>query len=162
MVNRVPSILAAAMMLSVAMAAPASAEPIVVPQPGSSCPDRLADAFTQLPDAQEVVECRSDSGGHTWQPVPEPFDPSDIWLSYGPGLTLTGQGRRNPEILSGQWTATPLDDGACGAEQAAVTDAGVGAPQTATGKPGETLEFEVMPVVYTITLTGYCLWERSA
>lgn len=159
---RVRLVGAVTVLLLGAGAVPAGAEPIADPQPGSPCPVSVADAFTVLPDAREVVACGIAGGGLAWQPVTQPFDPSDVWLSYGPGLTLNGQGRRNPEILSGQWTATPLDGGSCGAEQAPVTDAGVGAPQTTTGKPGEMLSFEVLPVVYTITLTGNCLWERSA
>ena len=153
----------AVLALAVAAAAgapPTGAEPAVVPQPGASCPESFAEAYTQLPDAQEVVVCQPGSGGQTWLPVGQPFDPSDIWLSYGPGLTLHGQGRRNPELLSGQWTATPQDGGACGVEQAAVTDAGVGEPQATAGEPAQTLAFEEVPVVYSITLTGYCLWER--
>jgi hypothetical protein len=138
----------------------ANAEP-VAPAAGSSCSDSLADVFTQLPDGKTLVACQGVSGSHQWQSVSEPFEPSDRWLSYGPGLTLSGQGRRNPEILSGQWTASPQDaSSSCSAEQAPVTDAGVAPPQATAGKPGQTLHFEVVPVVFTITLTGNCLWER--
>jgi len=138
----------------------ANAEP-VVPAVGSSCPDGVADAFTQLADGKSFLACQGVSASYRWQPVSTPFEPSDRWLSYGPGLTLTGQGRRNPEILSGQWTASPQDPSStCSAEQAPVTDAGVAPPQTTAGKPGQVLHFEVVPVVFTITLTGNCLWER--
>ena len=66
-----------------------------------------------------------------------------------------------PEVLSGQWTATPQDSAsACSVEQAPVTDAGVAPPQTTVGKPGQALHFEVVPVVFSIVLGGDCLWER--
>lgn len=131
----------------------ASAEPDLTPQ----CSSDLAGAMTVLPDGKTFGVCE----GSSWRPVGSPFDPSDRWLSYGAGVTLHGQGRRNPEILSGQWTGSPLDPSSvCGVVQAPVTDAGVGAPQVTSGRPGLVLDFEVLPVVFTITLTGDCLWQR--
>jgi hypothetical protein len=138
----------------------ANAEP-VAPAVGSSCADSVAGAFTQLPDGTTFLACEGVSGGYRWQPVSAPFEPSDRWLSYGPALTLHGQGRRNPAILSGQWIATPQDlASTCSAEQAPVTDAGVAPPQKTVGKPGQALDFEVLPVVFSIQLGGDCLWER--
>jgi len=102
------------------------------------------------------------SCGHgSWQQVSAPFDPNDAWVSYGDGITLHGQGRRNPEVLAGRWTGTPMASGACGVEQTPVTDAGIGAPQRTVGKPGEPLQFEVGPVAFTVVLTGDCLWQRA-
>ncbi len=151
------------MVAAVAVAAGAgvaNAEP-VAPAVGSSCADSVAGAFTQLADGTTFLACEGVSGGYRWQRVSAPFEPSDRWLSYGPALTLHGQGRRNPEILSGQWTATPQDlVSACSAEQAPVTDAGVAPPQKTVGKPGQALDFEVLPVVFSIELGGDCLWER--
>ena len=144
----------------VAGAGVANAEP-VAPAVGSSCADSVAGAFTQLPDGTTFLACEGVSGGYRWQPVSAPFEPSDRWLSYGPALTLHGQGRRNPEILSGRWIATPQDlASACSAEQAPVTDAGVAPPQKTVGKPGQALDFEVLPVVFSIELGGDCLWKR--
>jgi hypothetical protein len=79
-------------------------------------------------------------------------------------LELHGQGRRNPEILSGDWIGYPQDSGSrCSAEQAAVVSAGVvGPPQTSMGGPGQPLQFEVLPVVFSIKLTGNCLWEKAS
>ncbi len=135
--------------------------PLAVAEPtaGAACSEGLTGAMTATPDGQTFLVCRAAA----WQTVGEPFDPSDRWVSGdGSALTLRGQGRRNPEILSGRWVATPLDGvSACGAEQSAVTDAGVGAPQATAGVAGKTLTFEVVPVVYTIKLTGNCLWTRT-
>jgi hypothetical protein len=138
----------------------ANAEP-AAPAVGSACADSVVGAFTQLPDGTTFLACEGVSRDYRWQPVSAPFEPSDRWLSYGPALTLHGQGRRNPEILSGKWTATPRDlASACSAEQAPVTDAGVAPPQKTVGKPGQALDFEVLPVVFSIELGGDCLWER--
>jgi hypothetical protein len=147
-------------------AACAHAEPArdhVVPQADAPCSETLADALTQLPDGQTFLVCRSEPGGYRWTPFTGPYPSSDRWLSYGPELKLHGQGLRNPEILSGQWVGSPQDPGSsCSAEQAAVVSAGeVGPPQTSTGKPGQPLHFEVLPVIFSIKMTGYCLWQRS-
>ncbi len=131
----------------------ASAAPVSAPD----CSDRLAAAMTVLPDESFAV---CDDG--SWQPVTAPFIPPDRWVSYGDGVLLHGQGRRNPEIMGGPWTGTPLDSSTvCGAEQASVTNDGVGAPVAVVGTAGETLPIEVGPVVFTITLTGDCLWEAA-
>lgn len=139
----------------------AGADP-VAPAPDSPCAADLADAFTQLPDGTTFLVCRGGPGGYRWTPFDGPYPSSDRWFSYGPAVKLHGQGLRNPEILSGHWTATPQDSTTtCGAEQAAVVSAGeVGAPQVSTGEPGQVLDFEVLPVVFSISLTGNCLWER--
>jgi hypothetical protein len=144
----------------------AHAEPLadpVVPHADTACSENLADALTKLPDGKTVLECRSVSGGYQWKPFPSPYPDSDRWLSYGPGLRLHGQGKRNPEIMSGQWVGSSLDSGSqCSVEQAAVVSAGeVGPSQISTGKPGQPLEFEVLPVLFDITLTGNCLWQKA-
>lgn len=134
----------------------AGADP-VSPRSGSPCAEDLADALTQLSD-RTFLSC---SGG-SWEPFTGPYVSSDRWFSFGPAVTLHGQGLRNPEILSGRWVATPVDPGTtCSAEQATVVSAGeVGPPQTSTGARGQPLDFEVLPVVFSIELTGACLWER--
>jgi hypothetical protein len=79
-------------------------------------------------------------------------------------MTLHGQGRRNPDVTSGDWTATPQDsDSSCGAVQRAVVEAGVvGPPQIAEGPDGRPLTFRVVPQLYSIDMSGYCLWTRVA
>jgi hypothetical protein len=129
----------------------ASAEPV----PGSSCP--APGALTKLPD-RTVLTC---SGG-TWTLFGGPYPFSETWVSDAAGITLHGQGLRNPEIMSGQWTGTPLDPTAvCAVEQASVVAAGeVGPTQTSTGEAGRPLDFQVLPVVFNITLSGDCLWQK--
>jgi hypothetical protein len=152
-----------AVVVAIGVLTPVAAADPGAPQPGSPCSSGLGDALTQAPDGT-FLGCSSAEGGYRWQLFTGPYPSSDRWLSYGPALTLHGQGRRNPEILSGDWIARPQDPGsACRAEQSAVISAGqVGPPQTSSGSPGQPLEFEVLPVVFTITLTGDCLWERQA
>ena len=84
----------------------ASAEP-VVPQPDTPCAAEMAGALTKLPDYKTVLECRNNQ----WQIFDSPFPNSDRWLSYGPELTLSGEGVRNREIDSGDWIAHPQDSG---------------------------------------------------
>ncbi|WP_199255598.1 hypothetical protein [Mycolicibacterium mengxianglii] len=138
---------------ALALAPVAAAEP--TPQPGTPCP--APDALTKLPD-RSVLTC---SAG-TWAPFANPYPFSEIWQSYGSGITLHGQGLRNPEIMSGAWVGTPLDPAAvCGVEQASVVAAGeVGPTQASTGQPGQPLDFQVLPVVFKITLSGDCLWRK--
>jgi hypothetical protein len=125
------------------------------PQPGGACP--APEALTKLPD-RTVLTC---SGG-TWTPYAGPYPNSGTWVSDQPGITLHGQGLRNPEIMSGAWTATPLEPAAvCGVRQASVVAAGeVGPEQTTAGQPGQVLDFQVLPVVFNITLSGDCLWQK--
>jgi hypothetical protein len=135
----------------VAVAQPAA------PQPGTPCPPDADGALTKV--ATSVLQCV----GGSWRPFTDVYPSSDRWLSYGPAVALHGQGMRNPEILSGPWTARPLTaDATCRAEQAAVVSAGeVGPPQMSIGEPGRPLRFEVLPVVFSISLSGACVWERD-
>jgi hypothetical protein len=137
--------------------AAASAEP-AAPQPNTPCSAVAKDALT-LP-AEVPLAC----DGVQWQAVTDPYPMSDRWLSYGPAMTLHGQGRRNPMLESGDWTATPLSpETTCAATQSAVVSGTptLTPPQTATGDQGKPLALEVVPRLATIELTGDCLWQRS-
>jgi len=157
-VTRLLSALVGVAALAIAPAV-AHAQP-VVPQPGSACPADADGALTLLPDDQGALEC----GLGRWQAFTDPYPSSDRWISYGPVLTLHGQGMRNPEVLSGQWTAYPQDPGSrCRADQVAVVSAGeVGSPHVTEGEAGRPLDLEVLPSMFTIELSGDCLWERKA
>ncbi len=65
--------------------------------------------------------------------------------------------------MSGPWTGTPQDAAArCSAEQTAVVGvAEVGPPQMAAGEPGQPLQFSIEPTMFTIELSGACLWEKA-
>jgi hypothetical protein len=78
-------------------------------------------------------------------------------------MTLHGQGRRNPDVASGAWTATPQDSNSrCGAVQRAVVEAGVvGPPQVAEGTEGQPLSIQVLPQLFSIDMSGYCMWTRT-
>ncbi|MGE2717915.1 hypothetical protein ACQI4L_27970 [Mycolicibacterium litorale] len=126
--------------------------------PGAACAPAVERALSQAPDGA-VVQC---TGGR-WEVYPGPYPNSDRWLSDDDGLDLHGQGMRNPEMLSGPWTAIPQNPATrCRAEQTAVVSAGeVGAPQVVEGQPGQPLHFEVLPVMFSIHLTGDCLWQAN-
>lgn len=134
-----------------------------VPQVGAPCPEQLADAMTLLPDATTYVACRQQAGGYTWADVQTPFDPSDTWVTYGPAVTLHGQGMRNPNLTSGQWTATPLDpESDCRASQQTVIEAGVlSDPQVFEGEKGKALTLPMLPKLFYAELSGNCLWVRD-
>ena len=145
-----------ALLLSSAVA---TADP-VAPQPDTPCASAFSDAMTWPSSAKMPLVCQDGQ----WRTVTSPQPPSDRWLSYGPEMTLHGEGRRNPNVRSGVWTATPQDSTSqCHAEQSAVVSPGVvSAPQTAEGQAGQPLEFEMVPRLFDLQLSGYCLWERVA
>jgi hypothetical protein len=143
-------------------AAPAHADG--VPQAGAPCPADFANVMTQLPGGRDFLVCQAGPNGPgSWAPVVTPFDPSSRWLSYGPEITLHGQGFRNPNLRSGQWTADPLDSvTVCGADQVTVVSAGVLAPLVhSQSQPGQPLQFTVLPKLFTIALSGNCLWSEE-
>ncbi len=135
-----------------------------VPQAGGPCSENLTDAMTQLPGGSDFLVCQGQpDGSQAWVPATVPFDPADKWFSYGSGITLHGQGFRNPNLSSGSWTASPRDPGAvCAAEQVTVVSAGVLAPpEYSQGEPGQPLSVELLPKLFTVTMTGDCLWSRN-
>lgn len=143
---------------------PASAQADVdVPAIGSPCRAELVDAMTLLPDERTYVRCQQSGLGYAWEQVQTPFDPNDTWLSYGPAITLHGQGMRNPNLSSGQWTATPQDpETICQATQTTVVEAGVLAqPQTLEGEQGKPMDVEMLPKLFYVELAGNCLWSKQ-
>lgn len=144
--------------LLLAPPAVASAEP-EAPQPGTTCAADFSDAMTRPADSRFALVCLNNQ----WQSVTTPQAPNDRWLSFGPPMTLHGEGLRNPDVASGNWTATPRDpDTSCRAEQRAVVEAGVvGAPQVSEAPAGQPLSFQVVPRLFSMELSGYCLWIRT-
>jgi hypothetical protein len=140
------------------LAAPtAHAEP-AVPQVNSVCHANLAGAYTQLPDLTTWLEC-----SHSWQVVDDPYPKSDRWFTYGPVLTLHGEAQRNREIDSGDWIAEPQDAASgCVATQTRVVEAGgVGPPEVSSGRPGQPLTMRLRPMLFTVELSGHCLWQKA-
>lgn len=148
-----------AMLTLLLSSAVASADP-VAPQADSSCPSNYADVMTMPKGATMPLVCQ----GGRWQPVTTPQPPGDRWLSYGPETTLSGEGRRNPNVASGAWTATPQDSMTqCRAEQSTVVSPGVvSSPEVSEAQPGQPLEFTILPRLFDIQLSGFCLWSRGA
>ena len=158
------TVLGALLAASAAVAPAAVAEPDEpAPQPGSPCSSELADAMTLLPDQTTYVVCAQSGPDYTWTPVQTPFSPNELWLSYGPAINLHGQGMRNPNLTSGQWTATPRDpQSACRVTQTTVVEAGVLAPPEVTeGQPGAPLSVEMKPRLFYVELGGNCLWAKD-
>ena len=140
----------------------ASASPIV-PGPDTPCSSNFVGAMTWLPNDKMPMECVQGNSGPRWQPVTSPYPVSDRWVTYGLAMKLHGEGLRNASIKSGDWTATPQDsDTTCRAEQLTVVTAGVvSAPQVDEGGAGKQLSFRVLPQLFSITMSGYCLWVKA-
>jgi len=119
--------------------------------------------MTLLPDEQTYVVCQEAAADYAWTAAPVPFEPNDTWLSYGPAITLHGQGMRNPNLSSGPWTATPQDsETVCRVQQETVVEAGVlSTPQLTEGESGQPLEVAMAPKLFYAELAGNCLWERD-
>ncbi|MDR3664517.1 MAG: hypothetical protein P4L86_29730 [Mycobacterium sp.] len=158
------TILTAAVGLTTALAPVATADP-AAPQQDQPCPSAAAEATTMPGTPAPVSGANTPLRCHDgrWQPVAMPADPSDRWLSTGPVVALHGQGLRNPNLLSGFWTGTPLDPSTtCRAQQRAVVSAGVVSPPTVSeSAPGQPVSFDVAPVAYSVEFSGYCLWTRT-
>jgi hypothetical protein len=145
----------------------ASAEP-GAPQANTECAPALDGALTQLLDyttrVTTYLHCGNQPGvGYRWQVFDSPYPNSDQWLSFGPKLVLHGEGQANREIDSGNWIGYPQDSGSrCAAQQQAVVRAGtVTAPLVSTGQPGQRLQLKILPLLFTIELSGYCLWQKE-
>jgi hypothetical protein len=132
----------------------------VAPQADTPCTADLSGVMTWPQGAKMPLVCADQQ----WRIVTTPQPPNDRWLSFGPPMLLHGEGMRNPSVKSGQWTATPQDPNSqCGAEQQAVASPGVvGPPQVTQGKAGEPLQVELQPRLFSIQMSGYCLWSRAS
>lgn len=118
--------------------------------------------MTRLPDQKTNLVCRQLAGeDYRWEVVKSDYPSSDRWLTYGPRLTLRGQGTRNYNLRSGDWIGLPQDpDSQCIEEQLAVLGAGVvSPPEVEAGPAGQQLSFRVPPNLFSIAMTGYCLWQ---
>ncbi len=150
----------------VASAATAHAE-LAYPRLGADCAPDFIGAMTLLPDEVTYAACRDVDGSPVWAAVQTPFEPNDTWISYGPEITVHGQGMRNPNVTSGRWLATPTEPPTdpptvCRAEQETVVEAGVlSEPQVSESDPGSELPVEFLPRLFYLTLSGNCLWTRE-
>jgi hypothetical protein len=70
---------------------------------------------------------------------------------------------RNPNLSSGQWTATPRDPQTrCRVTQTTVVEAGVlSVPEVTEGERGAPLPVEMKPRLFYVELAGDCLWVES-
>ena len=136
---------------------------MVSPQVQAPCSADLAGAMTLLPDERTYVTCQEGAAGYAWAAAPVAFEPNETWLSYGPAITLHGQGMRNPNLTSGRWTATPRDsETVCRVQQETVVEAGVlSTPQLSEGEPGQPLDVAMAPKLFYLELAGNCLWKRD-
>ncbi|MUL83759.1 MULTISPECIES: hypothetical protein [unclassified Mycolicibacterium] len=144
--------------------APPGPAQTTAPQPGTSCAESLAGVLTpadagQIGNNRRLLQCEDGS----WQPFADAYPSSDRWLTTGPEVILHGQGRRNPEAKAGTWTASPQTaEALCSVEVVDIVAAGrTSGPMTTTAAPGQPLTVEVSDHMFTVKLSGYCLWQRG-
>ena len=163
-VKRNRTVVSALAAVGVALSPAVAHADVITPGLAGPCSAGLAGVMTLLPDGQTYAVCQEDIGSNfAWQAAPVPFEPSTGWLSYGPGINLHGQAMRNPNLTSGQWTATPEGpETACRAQQQTVVAAGVlAAPQVFQGEPGQAMSVEMLPQLFYVELSGQCLWTKD-
>jgi hypothetical protein len=156
-------LIAIAEAIAVLSAPTAAYADLVEPQQDTACSPDLANAMTWLPEQKINLVClQQPNDRYLWKAITSDYPSSDRWLTYGPQLTLRGEGIRNHNLRSGDWIAVPQDpDSQCIAEQIAVVSAGVvSSPQVDGGATGQQLSFEVLPNLFSITMKGYCLWKK--
>lgn len=152
-------------LIALAQADPDDHQPDVAPAAGASCSAGLDGAVTALPvqtgdpsNRKNLLRCSEGS----WQVDNDEYPSSDRWLVSQPELVLHGQGVRNAELFAGTWTGTPqTPETVCTAVVRDATGGTVAAPQTVTAPAGKPAKFEASNWLFTVTLTGNCLWERS-
>ncbi|WP_231997426.1 hypothetical protein [Mycobacterium sp. 1245111.1] len=119
--------------------------------------------MTRPPDQQMTLVCQQQANeDYRWTIVTSDYPSSDRWLTYGPEMTLRGEGTRNYDLRSGDWIALPQDpDSQCIEEQITVVGPGVvSSPRVKAGEAGQQLSFRVLPNLFSITMKGYCLWSK--
>ena len=137
---------------------------VPAPDVGAACTAELEGAMTLLPDRTTYLRCLQQPGANfAWTAVQMPFPPNDTWFTYGPTITLHGQGMRNPNLSSGAWTGRPQDsEASCRVTQTNVLEAGVlAAPEDVAGEPGKPLAVQMRPTLFYAELAGDCLWVKD-
>lgn len=142
--------------VAVALPVPTAAADPIAPQSGSPCDTAVLGALTVAPDG--VRECTA----RGWQSTATPYPVSDRWVSLGPPMKLHGNGLRNAELPSGDWTGTPLEPtDTCVVQQVAVLrGVGAGPPETLKGEPGQLLSFTTPELLFSAEFSGACLWQH--
>lgn len=155
--------LPAAMLVAGLMNGPTAHADLPSPELDAPCAAELNGAMTLLADGITYAECQPSALGNTWVSAQTPFPPNELWFSYGPAITLHGQGMRNPNLVSGSWTATPRDpDTTCRVTQSTVVEAGVlAAPEVSEGEQGKPLAVQMQPKLFYAELAGNCLWVKD-
>jgi hypothetical protein len=135
----------------------ASADP-AVPQAGAACnsapgsPGANNGAQTLTP-RREVLICVSGDNAGMWQHLDELQRPVRNFFTYGPGIALTGG-----DVTAGEWwVGMAVFEGTTCAE--AQTD-GSGRPPVSQTNKSVYFDFELIPNLTTLTLSGHCNWVK--
>lgn len=155
----------------------ASAESPVVPRPNASCSRLLNEVrtwnFSEEPAAEytNLMCARAQGQQYRWSVVPVAY-PTRKWLSLGYGR----DGEVKSTLFSGSpttdgkymidypstWLGMPqTDDTECIAEQTPQIGPGaIGRPSSLAAGTGQPLVFEVIPNLFDLRLSGYCMWTE--
>lgn len=131
------------------------------PQADTPCSASVAGALARLPDGA-LLQCSAER----WVTFTANNPQSDRWVTYGPTaqLRLYGQASPSPQMMSGVWSGSPQSAaGQCEALVVNYDDLGNVLPaDEEVAEPGQPLAFPVAAQLLTATLSGDCLWQKSA
>jgi hypothetical protein len=128
------------------------------PQAGAPCWG--FEASSALYDAQtmsqnEVLICVKTDQGSQWQHLDGLQRPVETWFTYGPQTTL-GAGDILP---ASSWVSSPVKvDSVCTAVQ---TPSDGGPSVTHTNSSGQYRDFQLIPNLATLNVSGYCNWRKA-
>lgn len=135
----------------------ASADP-AVPKAGAACnvaagsPAANNGAQTLTPQ-REVLICESGDNAGVWQQLDGLQRPVRNFFTYGPGIGLTGG-----DVTAGEWWAGMANNEGTKCTEAQ-TD-GSGRPPVSQTNKGDVFDFELIPNLTTLTLSGHCNWVK--
>jgi hypothetical protein len=129
------------------------------PQAGAPCwgfedSNALYDAQTSTPQ-NEVLICVKTDQGSQWQHLDGFQRPVETWFTYAPETTLSAS-----DILPAfSWVSSPVKvESVCTAVQ---TPSDGGQSVTHTNNSGRYRDFQLIPNLDTLKLSGFCNWRKA-
>ena len=129
------------------------------PATDTSCTPELEGVMSKRATSDVAMLCKD----RMWWPQPVDAPPSDRWVTFGPTLTMRGQGLPNPNVVQGSWLATPIGPWTrCRSmQQSGVAPGAISPPLEDQGPPNQPMLFQIDPNMVSTQFSGYCLWVRT-